>query len=221
MATEKQVSVLLSLILPHSFDTSQWPVHMIIKDGTVGAGMWGGLDVVIRMGLMDPGEASHLVALTFDDQDYPDWLPKTTLAGPWCARVIMPILEHSLKGDMPESEGVQLWPLGTEPPKPNLKRDSIHVSLRGEPMGEPAVRHCWLESGEPVFQAALSIKARHMVFRAARIHPDREKLQEEIDAIYTAGDVQVVGTMENRGAGDELLLDVSVEHWAPVEEEPC
>ena len=183
--------------------------------------MWGGLDAVIGMGLMGPGGGSHLVALTFDDKDYPDWLPKTTLAGPWCSSVMTPILQHSLKGDMPESEGVQLWPLGTEPPRPNLKRDSIHVAIRGEPVGEPAIRYCRLQPGGPVFQGSIIIKARHMDFRAYRIHPDRDELQQELDTIAGGGDVQVIGMLEDGGAAGEVNLEIMVERWGPVEEESC
>ena len=105
MAETKQVSVLITLELPDRFNTNSWPVQMVIKDDMVCGGMWGFLDAVIRMGLMEPGEGSHLVVLTFDDKDYPDWLPKTTLAGSWCSRIMMPILKHSLKR-MTHDEGV-------------------------------------------------------------------------------------------------------------------
>jgi len=121
-----QVSVLLTLNIPDRLNTNPWPLQFIIDDVVLCAGLWGGLDAIISQGLMQPGGATHLVALTFDDKDYPNWLPKTTLAGPWCSRVIIPLLEHSMKGDMPESGGVQLWPIGTEiPPRPNVERDSV------------------------------------------------------------------------------------------------
>ena len=68
-----------------------------------------------------------------------------------------------------------------------------------------------------MYQVSMTIKARHMDFRAARIHPDRVELQRELDAIYAAGDVRVVGTLEDEGAGDEMILAVMVEQWAPVE----
>ncbi len=110
---EKQVSVLLTLTLPNSFDTSQWPVHMIIQSGMVGAGMWGGLNATIRMGSMDPGPASHVVALTFDDKDYPDWLPKVTSVDREIAPIMGAMVKTSLEGAGPELV-VHAWPLSTE-----------------------------------------------------------------------------------------------------------
>jgi len=210
-----QVSLLLTLALdPKTFDTSDWPVHLFLNHW-LSAGIWGGLDAALKMGAATPGEASHLVALTFDDKDYPDWLPRTALAGPWCSRVIMPIMEASLTGKVGESEGIQLWPLGTEPPKLLLRHDTIRIALRGTPVGEPTVRHCEIEPGNWGFQAALSIKARNLDFRAFRLHPDREELQGELDAIAAAGDVKIFGMMDE-GGGDEVRMDVMVEHWAPV-----
>lgn len=213
-----QVSVLLTLNIPDRFNTNRWPVQFVISDDVLCAGIRGGLDSIISMGLMEPGGGTHLVMLTFDDADYPDWLPKTTLAGRWCSRVIMPLLEHSLKGDMPESEGVQLWSLGTEIPGPIVERDTVKVSLRGEPKGEPGIRYCPGESGGPVYQASITIRARHMDFRAYRVHPNREELERELDAIASAGDVQVFGIMEDAGVTGEVKLEVMVERWGPVGE---
>ena len=212
-----QVSLLLTLALdPRTCDTSGWPLHIFLNHW-LSAGIWGGLDVALRIGAATPGEGSHVVALTFDDVDYPDWLPKTTVSSPWCSRVIMPLLEHSLKGDMPESEGVQLWPLETEPPKPYLEPDSVRVSLRGKPISEPVFRECELQGVGWGCQGKIEIKAASIVFSAYRFLIDRGKLQEEFDHFVAAGEVQITGRMENGGGGHELIPDVLVEHWAPVE----
>ena len=218
MADFEKVLVLLTLELnPNRTDTRHWPVHMMVTPD-ISAYFWGGLDAVIRTGLMEPGEASHLVALTFDDKDYPDWLPKATLAGPWCSRMITPIVRHSLKGDT--GEGVQLSPLGSEPPTPQLQPDSVRVTLRGVPVGEPIFRECEHEELGWGCQGMLEVKAAWIHFRAYRFLTDRDKLQEELDYIIAAGEVQITGRMEDGGAGDKLIPEVIVEHWAPVEVKP-
>ena len=143
---EQRVSILLTLELSPDFDTSQWPAHMIIDDGVYSAGIRGGLNELIAMGIITPGEPSHVMALIFDDQDRPDWLPKATLAGPSCSREIMPILEHSWKGD--NQDGVQLSPLGDERPKPRLEANTGRISLRGVPGGDRRIRECHVEEVE-------------------------------------------------------------------------
>jgi len=213
MAKSKQVSVLLTLDLPPDFDTSSWPAHMKLNP-MISGGLWGGLDAAIKMGSTTAGEASHIVALTFDDKDYPDWLPKATLASSWCSRVVKPILQHMLKGDA--SEGVHLWPLGTEPPKSQLQSDSVRVTLRGKPTGESRIRECEHEELGWGYQGMLEVKAAWITFRAYYFFADRDKLQEEFDRITAAGEVQVTGRMENGGAGDELIPEVMVEHSASL-----
>jgi len=217
-----QVSVLLTLALdPKTFDTSGWPVHLILNNGLVSGGIWGGLNAALKMGAATPGEASHLLALLFDEKDYPDWLPNIAICSEGFSRVIAPILKECTN---------HWWPLGTEPPRPNIGPDSVRVTLRGTPVGEPTVRHCEVDPGNWQFQAALSVKTRTLEFRVFRLHPDREELQRELDAIAAAGDVQVFGVMDNGDAGDKLRcsdcghvsdelamsLDVMVEHWAPM-----
>jgi len=173
----------------------------------------GSLECGVEDGGVTPGEASHLLALRFDQKDYPDWLPNTAIADEGFSKAIASII----KGGMLLEEGgnQHLWPLGTEPPRPNIGPDSVRVTLRGTPVGEPTVRHCEIESGNWGFQAALSVKTRTLVFRVYRLHPDREELQKELDAIAAAGDVQVFGMLEDDGGG-EVNLEVMVEHWRPV-----
>jgi len=57
-----------------------------------------------------------------------------------------------------------------------------------------------------------------MDFRAYRLHPNREELQRELDAIASAGDVQVFGIMEDAGVTGEMNMEVMVERWGPVDE---
>jgi len=203
-----QVSLLLTLALdPKTFDTSDWPLHLFVPNVWVSAGIWGGLDAALKMGGVTPGEASHVLALRFDEKDYPDWLPNAVTADEGFSKVIVPILKECPN---------HLWTLGDEPPRPLIGPDSSRVSLRGEPVGEPVIRHCEIERGEPVVQAAITVKTRTLDFRVFRLHPDREELQKELDAIFDAGDVKVVGVMEDGGAGEGLILDVMVETWAAV-----
>ncbi len=67
-----------------------------------------------------------------------------------------------------------------------------------------------------MFQGSINVKARGPVFQAYRLHHDREDLEHELCEIIGVGDVQIIGMLEDGAAGDEMLADVLVEHWAPV-----
>jgi len=106
--------VVAAALDPNIFDTSDWPVHLILN-GFVSGGIWGGLNAALKMGAATPGEASHLLALLFDEKDYPDLLPNTAIASDELSKVIAPLLEVNMSSE--EGCNQHLWPLGTEPPR--------------------------------------------------------------------------------------------------------
>ena len=215
MAESKKVSLLLTLELTASFETEHWPAHMTI-DSTIAGVIWGGLNAALEMGCATPGEASHIVALTFNDKAYPDWLPKVTLAEPGCSRVITPLLRHALKEDT--DEGMQLSPLGDEPPQPQLEANSVRVNLRGVPKGEPVIRECDIPGKGRGFEGAIMVTCADIVFNVSQPSGNREHLQRDLDTLIAAGDIQVIGTMRHGGIGGDgkILPLVFAEHWAPI-----
>ena len=68
------------------------------------------------------------------------------------------------------------------------------------------------------FQAKLKVEAMGLAFRAYRVCAKRDQLQQEVDDIMAAGDVQIIGVLENGGPGDQVLLDILVENWGPAPE---
>ena len=235
-----QVSVLLTLKFTQPRDTSRWPAHMVIEDGAAAGMCWGFLDAMIETGAITVGEGSHILALSYREKEAPDWLPKAAAAGPWCSRVITPILRHSFEGA--DSDGQQLWPIEgsaarisadlVEPSRPKpakrISPDTAQVTLRGKPVTKPTIT--LMDSGTlydfatgvdhaPFFEANFKMEVADMEIDVFKNHHKSELLHEECGAIRMAGDVQVSGTLVNSGAEGQHHLMLLVDQWFPITEE--